>query len=363
MRAVLVRLHRYLSLACAVFWLVQALTGILLVYRLELYDAFIPGAQAPIDMAAIEQTVNRLERDNPGWARESIWASGSGGDRFDIVLDAPVGTPLNGKNRYWRVDGAGHILQVGPISEDGGGSHFFNTLTHLHYTLFLGDIGRWIVAASGLLLISNLVIALKVAWPRKSQALKALTPTMRGNLRARFFSWHRAAGLWLAIPAIIMVSFGVGEAFEDEINGWLGVHPSGPEAAQTTTGPGIGLNAAVKAALPLYPTASISGVGFPSAEAPWYTITLRQSAEPVKAYGRTKIWVGRDGQVLKTRDPLKASPAQTFTQFLYPAHTGEAFGPVGRLLILLVGLWLLGMGVLGVTMWALRNRSSRKSAL
>jgi uncharacterized iron-regulated membrane protein len=353
-----VKLHRYVSLACAAFWLVQALTGVLLVYRLEIYDALIPGAHKPWDMSAIEQAVGRLEQENPGWTRDAIWASGSGRDRFDIVLDAPKGSPSEGKNRYWRVDGAGHVLQIGPVSEDGGGSHFFNTLTHLHYTLLLGDIGRWIVAISGGLLISNLVIALKVAWPRPGQAMKALTPSTRGNLRAKLFSWHRAAGLWLAVPAILMVTFGIGEAFEDEINNWLGVHPSGPEAGQTSSGQTIGLNAAVKVALPLYPSASISGIGFPTRDTPWYTVTLRQPAEPVKAYGRTKVWVGLDGHVLKTRDPLKASAAEQFTRFLYPAHTGEAFGPLGRVIALLIGLWLIGMGGLGVAMWVLRHRQA-----
>jgi uncharacterized iron-regulated membrane protein len=123
------------------------------------------------------------------------------------------------------------------------------------------------------------------------------------------------------------------------------------------------LNAAVKSALPLYPAAAISGIGFPSADAPWYTITLRQPAEPVKAYGRTKVWVGTDGHVLKTRDPLKAPAARQFTQFLYPAHTGEAFGPLGRALAFVIGLWLLGMGALGVAMWIARHRqAARKGA-
>jgi len=357
MRAILVRLHRYLSLACVAFWLVQALTGVLLVYRLEIYDALIPSAQKPIDMAAVEQTLIRLEHDNPGWTRNSIWASGSGAHRFDIVLDTPDGA----RNRYWRVDGTGKILQAGPVSEDSGGSHFFNTLTRLHYTLFLGDTGRWTIAISGILLISNIVIALKMAWPRKGQALNALKPASRGNLRAKLFSWHRAVGLWLAFPALIMVLFGVGEAFEDEIGGWLGVRVDGPEAAQVVaTTPVIGLNTAVKAALPLYPAAAISGIGFPSADAPWYTITLRQPAEPVKAYGRTKVWVGTDGRVLKTHDPLKASAAAQFTRFLYPAHTGEAFGPLGRALAFVIGLWLLGLGVLGVTMWIIRRRQGAR---
>jgi uncharacterized iron-regulated membrane protein len=357
MRALLMRLHRYLSLACAVFWLVQALTGVLLVYRLEIYDALIPGAQKPIDMAAVEQTLIRLEHDNPGWTRNSIWASGSGAHRFDIVLDTPDGS----HNRYWRVDGAGQVLQIGPVSDDGGGSHFFNTLTRLHYTLFLGDTGRWIIAASGLLLISNIIIALKMAWPRKGQALDVLKPANRGNLRAKLFSWHRAIGLWLAFPAMIMVLFGVGEAFEDEIGGWLGVKADGPEAAQiAAVTPAIGLNAAVKSALPLYPAAAISGIGFPSADAPWYTITLRQPAEPVKAYGRTKVWVGTDGRVLKTHDPLKASAAWQFTKFLYPAHTGEAFGSLGRALAFVIGLWLLGMGALGVAMWIARHRQGTR---
>lgn len=48
-------------------------------------------------MAAIEKTLNRLERENPGWTRDSIWASGSGLHRFDIVL----GMGAAGVTMWW----------------------------------------------------------------------------------------------------------------------------------------------------------------------------------------------------------------------------------------------------------------------
>jgi len=48
-------------------------------------------------------------------------------------------------------------------------------------------------------------------------------------------------------------------------------------------------------------------------------------------------------------------PAREFLDNLYPAHTGEAGGGVGRLLSLAVAAWLLTMLLLGLGRWWTRR--------
>jgi uncharacterized iron-regulated membrane protein len=43
-------------------------------------------------------------------------------------------------------------------------------------------------------------------------------------------------------------------------------------------------------------------------------------------------------------------------------HTGEAAGPLGRLLSLAFGSWLLTMLVLGIGLWSARRRKLSRSA-
>ena len=60
MKITLRQVHRYLALALAVLWLSQALTGLVMVFRWELDDAFIAGDAVPLDPAALEQIRNAL---------------------------------------------------------------------------------------------------------------------------------------------------------------------------------------------------------------------------------------------------------------------------------------------------------------
>jgi hypothetical protein len=76
LRRSILKLHRWLSLGAALFWLLQALTGVLIVFHWEITDAGITGSHRPTDLAAIEQRIGalvppgeRLRRSGPPQAR------------------------------------------------------------------------------------------------------------------------------------------------------------------------------------------------------------------------------------------------------------------------------------------------------
>ncbi len=47
---------------------------------------------------------------------------------------------------------------------------------------------------------------------------------------------------------------------------------------------------------------------------------------------------------------------------LFPIHTGEAGGIVGRLLSIAVGLWLVAMIVVGLLLWLKRRKPRTKTS-
>ena len=102
----------------------------------------------------------------------SMWASGRAADRFDIYY-----ADASGAERVMRVDGVGGILRE--VSADAlvAGGGIFNALTKIHESLLAGETGSWIVGISGALLLVNLMLGLKLAWPR--------TGTWRGSLYGR----------------------------------------------------------------------------------------------------------------------------------------------------------------------------------
>ena len=350
----LIKLHRWLSLGMMALWLLQAITGMICVFHWELDDATIAAADRPLDLKAIGQRLTLLAPPGSGRAITEMWTSAGGHNRWDLTI---TGHPAE----TVRIDGTGNILRVrreGEWLRNGG---LIDSIDNLHQTLMAGDTGGWIIGLSGVLLLSNLALGLYAAWPNWGQWRRLLDPRGGRNPAARLFGWHRALGLWVAVPALLLVSTGVLRAFSDGFEGLIG--GSAPPAPTTLpNGRAIGLTTAVQAALARQPQAHLAGVIFPDAGNATWQIRLVEPGEWSRAYGKSRIFVdGRTGRVIGEIDAPRAPLAQRVADDIYPLHTGEALGPGGRLGTLLIGAWLATMIALGACLWCTRRRWRRTS--
>lgn len=335
LRARVVATHRWIGLIAAALWLLQAATGVVAVFHWEIEDAFAAGAHHPTDLKAIEQRLRIL-------GPNSMWSTAGAPDRYDVFV----------AGRTLRIDGAGNVLRIRRDDEDG----FVNTIVVLHQSLLAGPRGRWVIGTSGLFLASNLILGIIAAWPRRGQWNRAVKPLTAGSDVAKLYSWHRAAGLWLAIPALCVVTAGVLLAFDDLTGLLLHPGPDDPPPIPSTAPARVGFAAAVGSALALYPGAVISGVDFPSPGNAMWKITLKQRGELQRAYGKTRVFVGAlDGRVVANFNALTAPRARRFLDLLFPFHTGEMFGIVGRIVVMTIGIWLMTMIVLGLALWWARR--------
>jgi uncharacterized iron-regulated membrane protein len=352
LRRLLISLHRWLSLAALAFWVVQALTGVLIVFHWEIDDALIAAPHRATDLQAIDRRLALLAPPGSGRTIGSVWTSAGTADRWDVT----VNDAYSGTSEAVRIDGAGDILRVrhdGERFADGG---WIDTLVLLHQTLLGGDTGSWIVGLSGCLLFTNLIMGLVMAWPRKRFWKRSLTPPRTGPPVARLYGWHRALGLWVVIPALLLVSAGIARVFADGFEKMIGA-PT-PSAAAIKPAPhGIPFSRAVSIALARHPGAIPAGIDFPSAEDATWHIRLLAKGEPRRAYGMTTVWVdGNDGRVVADVDAVHAPFARRFADLVYPLHTGELGGLPGRLAVMAIGLWLLSMIGIGASLWFTRSR-------
>lgn len=354
MKATLRRVHRWLAFGLGVLWLSQALTGLLMVYRWELDDAPLAAAAVPLDVAALGARIEAIEADPAGRKVTSLWASGGVDGRFDLYVD-----DAKGDTAIVRVDGEGRELRT-----RASGAGLIPTAATLHQTLFAGDRGKTVVGLSGLVLLSSVVLGLVLAWPtRAGQWRTVLWPRTARPGVARRHAWHRAAGLWCALPAVVIVSAGVLLTFESSLTSALGLDATPPELQQVATpaGPAAAPARAMAVALAHYPGAALSGVSFPSVDQPWYRIRVRQPDEWRRVYGTSVVYVAAaDARVLRAENALRAPVATAFMSNLYPVHTGEALGVAGRLVTLGIGLWLLTMLVLGFGLWWARRPGGKR---
>lgn len=352
LRQTALRFHRWLSLSLLAFWAVQALTGVLIVFHWEMDDALVPGGATGIDPAAIERRIEALTPDGSGSSVGSVWESGGVPGRFDLYLDGPDGASVV------RIDGTGKVLREladGEMLAQGG---WIDTLVVVHHNLLAGETGSWIVGISGAVLLSNLLLGLVLAWPRRGQWRSVLFPRRGGaGSVASTYSWHRALGLWVAAPALLTVAAGTMLVFSGAAE--TIVKPPTVEAPGSE-GMGeqdIGFARAVVAAQQAFPGTRLSGVNLPSEDTRFYKVRLLQPGESRRVYGTTTVFVRADnGLVAARHDALADGPARSFVDGLFPFHTGEMGGLAGRLAVVAIGLWLLTMICLGLTLWRRRSR-------
>lgn len=358
MKPTLRRVHRWLAFGLGALWLSQALTGLLMVFRWELDDAPIAAPAVPLDLDALGERIAAIDAERPARRVVQLFATGGVDGRYDLYVD-----DADGNTDIVRIDGTGRVLRTRPSGHDYAAAGFIPNAATLHQTLFAGDTGKRIVGISGLFLLATIVMGLVLAWPARSAHWRsALWPRAARTGAPRRYAWHRAAGLWLGAPAVVLLGAGVLMTFESPLEHWLGQDGTPPElaTAPALTGRPIPPAQAFRTALEQFPSTELSGAALPSTEQPWYRIRVRQPEEWRRVYGTTVVYVAAvDGRVLLVEDALDAPRARAFLSNLYAIHTGEVGGLAGRLLTLAIGAWLFTMLLLGFGLWSARRRPTR----
>jgi uncharacterized iron-regulated membrane protein len=353
-------IHKYLSLAVATLWLLQALTGLLLVFHWELDDWGVAGLSRALEPARFGIALERLQAEHPRQTVTGVYPSGGWRGRFDVLMANAAGA-----TDVVRMDGQGAVLRQRPWNHDFMHIGWLQVATYLHQTLFMHTTGNWIMGASGLLLLTNIGLGLSLAWPRPGQLMRSLTPPRSGALTARLYGWHRSVGLWLAIPALLLISAGVTRAYDDPLGDYFeDARPAPNETAaarEPATAP-VSVAEVLQTALELYPGSTLAALEFPDQHAPWFRVRVTQAHDLRRASGTTAIYVSsRSGRVLANYD-FRALPLKTrLWDAVYPFHTGEIGGVAGRCGAALIAVWLITMISLGLSLWWQR-RAARIAA-
>ncbi len=352
-------IHRWVGFVCLLFWFVQAASGVFLVFHREIDGWSLGDNDPPLDLTALDERIATITAER-GANATSIFSSTGYSNHFDVHLEDDA----TGAVAVARVDGQGRILRERALEApvwDGG---IYLAANRLHRHLLAGPAGAWIVGVSGVLLLSNIVVGLTLAWPAGSRWRGALMPRRTRSAPAALYTWHRALGLWIAPLALITISCGVLLAFEDGTARLLGATRKMPAGNQRSAETSISTAQAVEEAQRHYPGATFTGLTMPSTARPLYSVFLRQRSEPNQAYGATRVFVAATGgKVIGTFDPLREGIAVRFMSMLFPLHTGQIGGWPGRIAVLAVGLWLIGMLALGAGLgWARHRQAVQRSA-
>jgi uncharacterized iron-regulated membrane protein len=202
----------------------------------------------------------------------------------------------------------------------------------------------------------NIVFGLKLAWPRAGTWRKVLIPKAVANPTARLYGLHRALGLWIGVPMLILVLAGVSLRFDADIESALGVVQAEPAGAPMGD-VGISPARAMDLALARYPGSTVTALELPEEEKRWYRVRVNAPGEVHRLYGTTTVFLSAVNGAVLLEYPASTAPfARWLYDLLYPLHTGEVGGLPGRLLVVALGLLLMTSGIFGVLLWFKRSR-------
>jgi hypothetical protein len=118
----------------------------------------------------------------------------------------------------------------------------------------------------------------------------------------------------------------------------------------------IGAAAAASIVDRLFPDGRLMDMGLPGPEGA-YVVGKRADNEVNTSEPRRRVAVDQySGAVLQVQDPHDFTAGETFLNWQYPLHTGEAFGDPGRVFICMMGFVPALLYATGVTRWLQKRR-------
>lgn len=357
MKALFRTLHRRLSLLVAAIWLLQALSGIFLVFQRPLDDLWLGASGQPTKPAAVAQAIARIE-SRPDDRVLQYFVSGGLRGQVDLLVANPSGLDVI------RIDGAtGAVLRRSAWTGRPWRMSPGRLVFLWHKEFLAGGRGEVLMALSGVLLTTNLLMGLRLAWPGAGKWRASLAPSKAKTPAAAVFGWHRALGLWLVPLGLLSASTGALLSVSPAIERVAGALPP-PEVCSRKgpVPPGIGTVQAEAIARKVFPDGAIAVVTLPGAGSGCFLVQMRRPGEWRRVFGTTLVYVeAATGAVAGRQDALAAPASLKAVEALYPVHDWEWGGWPTRLVALAVGLWLVTLAALGLSLWWTRRRLRRSA--
>ncbi|MBM3625505.1 MAG: PepSY domain-containing protein, partial [Alphaproteobacteria bacterium] len=100
----------------------------------------------------------------------------------------------------------------------------------------------------------------------------------------------------------------------------------------------------------------------PSAPSGVYIVGKQSDDEPNRTKTSRNVSVDQySGELLQVQDRNGFTAGEKFLEWLFPLHSGEAFGAIGRSVVLAIGLTPLVLYVTGFLRWRQKRRARRRA--
>lgn len=246
------------------------------------------------------------------------------------------------------------------------GGPLMSALIQLHTSLWLNEgsilLGNHLLSFGSVLLMLSILVGYYLWWPSRSTWVSALTIKRGARGRRLHYDLHKVVGA-SAGGFLLLALFTAIHMYEP----WTQIIDRGVNVLSPVTG----LDEPPPMSNPMPDAASISpqkatelaaaalsgarpvSIEFPSDERGSYLITLDTGA-----VWKTQVSIEQySGAVLRIQGPHTASAGDLVLGWLFPLHTGQAFGLPGRILMVVLGLVPTCLYITGFVLWWNRRRA------
>ncbi len=241
----------------------------------------------------------------------------------------------------------------------------------LHYSLAIGPTGMTIMGFIGLFLVFSLLTGLILWRPGLGKLKKALTIKSNASAERFNFDLHKTFGFYSSVVLLFLALSGVYMIFPEYGRGLVGFFSPVTEPypiCQSIVPKGdkkrISLAEVTAIADARFPDGDYRWIGFPANVRGVYVVGKREADEVNRKSPYRRLWIDQySGAIIHERTGNSRSAGDIFVEWLYPLHSGEAFGLTGQLIILISGLIPLVLYVTGVIRWLHKQKAERKNKL
>lgn len=248
--------------------------------------------------------------------------------------------------------------------------HLMPDLVRLHYALFLDEFGAWVMGVSALIWFLTTLVGMALAWPRYWRTLRSWRAMVRVRTESgRYklhYDLHRSASL-LALPVLLVVAFtsvylnlpGVIKPLVKSVSPGTGSTEVPTVHAMELDAPRMAPEVMLARAQEAYPHARLQSIGRDFGKGVYSVRLVR--AEDVSPTGNTTLYYDmQTGQQVLLRTLEQGTAGDVFQAWMWPLHTGRAFGLLGQCLVFVGALVLLLTCWTGFTVWW-RKRAKQSS--
>jgi uncharacterized iron-regulated membrane protein len=361
-------IHRWLGIGLGAWFALVGLTGAILVYE-DAVDAWLNPAlltdvsrgpllppQAILDRAIEEFPRGSVERIRPPAAPGSVYRVLLKADRHDSI-DSP---------RVEAMFGAASGRLLGKRDAEAHGLSaplLLKTLYDFHRNVLLGNAGSNIVGMAGFLLLGSALTGFLTAWPRNRAGwARVVGVKLRAGATRVLFDLHRSAGTLVALFLILATVTGSTLVYlnyaRDIVSLFSKVEPFPVIPwVERPAGEWPAFDDLLKRVEAAHPGLEIADIHIPARPTTGYLFYLRGPGD-VHRFGDTIVWVHpASGELLVERSARTRTAGEAFMHWLFPLHTGTAFGFWGRLAMCITGIAPLLLVFTGLWVWLRKRRA------